>query len=163
MKSILAIDPGLKGALVFLNDDGRLMNFHPMPLKKLKNGKCDLDFRALRKILKQYEGVPIFLERAVSFGMGSTGAFNYGRGFGAIEIAIQLSGNPVTYVMPAKWTKVMHVGIDSRLKPKERSLIALKKHFPKLMHRLPKNRNGKIDEGGMDALLIAGYARKVSI
>jgi hypothetical protein len=36
---------------------------------------------------------------------------NYGRGFGVLEAIVSLSGLPVSYIEPAKWSKVMHAVI----------------------------------------------------
>lgn len=155
---ILAIDPGQAGAIVFL--ESAKMNFHLMPLKN--DGTKDIDFKAVRDILEKYPGARVLLERAHPGAMGVTGAFNYGRGFAALEIAIALSGLPVTYIEPAKWCKVMHEGIEKDLKPKAKSVIAVQRLFPALLDQIPKNKNGKMHEGVMDALLIAGYGLRIS-
>lgn len=149
---ILAIDPGLKGALVWLTKNE--MHWHKMPL----NVEKGIDFFEIQDILELYPKAHVFLERAHPGAMGVTGAFNYGRGFAALEIAILIAKRPVTYIEPAKWAKVMHEGISNDLKPKVKSEIALKRLFPQYLDQIPKGpKNGKIDEGVMDALLIAGY------
>lgn len=157
---VLGIDPGQQGGLVMLNSEKGFGNdwaFYVMPILKNK----DVDFNAVFNIIQDTMPDHIFLEKSVSFGMGSKGAFNYGRGFAVLEIAIQLSGTPMTYVEPARWTKVMCEGIDKRFRAKERSLKALKKHFPTLSKDIPTNKNGKIHEGIMDALLIAAFGMNI--
>jgi hypothetical protein len=153
---VLGIDPGLNGAIVLLDDAGGLQNFL-MPLTVEGKNKS-LDFEALQK---NFQGIPasgchVFLERAVAFGMGLTGAFSYGRGFGFIEIAIKLAGLPVTQVSPKEWTKEMHQGISADLKPKVKSQIAVERLFPQFVSAIPRAK-GKMHEGIVDALLIAGY------
>ena len=68
----------------------------------------------------------------------------------------------MTYLEPSKWAKVMHEGISKDLKPKAKSTIAVERLFKKFHGSLPRNKNGKIHEGVMDALLIAGYAERIS-
>lgn len=163
MKKVLAIDPGLDGAFVFMNEKGSF-TFHEMPTVELgtkKKKKREFVFEEIQAIIEDYPGAHIFLERAVSFGMGVTSAFNYGRGFTMLEIAVKLAGNPITYVEPAKWTKVMHSGVDANMKPKVKSLIAVERLYPKVFKALPRNRNGKPYDGPLDAVLIAGYGLKV--
>jgi hypothetical protein len=160
---ILAIDPGLSGAFVLFN--GRTLKTWPMPITK--NGKDkEIKFGDVVKILKEvkhkFGKFHVYLERAVSFGMGTKSAFNYGRGFAALEIAIEVEGCPVTYVEPGKWTKAMHEGISGDLKGKVKSLIAVKRLYPRLVGALPANTKGDLLDGPVDALLIAGYALRSS-
>jgi hypothetical protein len=152
-REVLAVDPGNSGAIVYLNSDGGFA-FFKMPLDEE-----GISFGGIQSILKDFSDVPIFLERAIPFKMGTKHAFSYGRGFGFIEIAVQLSGNAVTYVEPGKWTKEMHQGIMKDLKSKAKSEIAIKRLFPNLIKQIPHGpKSKKIDEGVMDAVLIAGYA-----
>ena len=162
MVNILAIDPGLTGAFVHLNFiGGKRHFFYDMPV--IKNGKDrEIDFAGVRKILSACRGAHVYLERAMPMAMGSKHAFNYGRGFAALEIAVSLSGLPVTYVEPQKWAKVMHAGISADLKPKAKSIIAVRRLFPQYIKYISKNRNDKMHEGIVDALLIAGYALRQS-
>lgn len=164
-KSVLGIDPGFGGSFVLT--DGESIEIFDMPL--IINGKeKSIDFDAVHEILwgiqQNHGSIPILLERAVAFGMGAKHAFNYGKGFAALEIAIQLLAFPVTYVEPNKWAKEMHAGISNDMKPKAKSLVAVKRLFPKLVASLPKNKNGVLYDGPIDALLIAGYGlRKATL
>lgn len=133
-----------------------------MPVKK-ENG--DIDYQNFKVTLLntlQPCKTHIYLERAMPMAMGAKHAFNYGRGFAAIEIAIQELKIPVTYIEPRKWQKEMFQGIDSRLKPKEQSLIAVERLFPQYLDSIPKRPKGKYHDGAVDALLIAEYGRRVS-
>ena len=154
---VLGIDPGLSGAFVLTN--GEDVRVWLMPVKHYGKER-EIDFKGVTNILgKTRTGATIphiYLERAVAFGMGTKSAFNYGRGFAALEIAINLSRIPATHIEPGKWTKVMHAGIDARLKPKEKSQIAVSRVAPHLVSALPK-RGERFAEGPMDALLIALY------
>lgn len=156
---IFGIDPGISGAIVYLNKND--FQWWKMPLKE----NNEIDFMELRSTFYNFEDRKIdfhvFLERAVPFAMGSKGAFNYGRGFAAVEIALLDLDLPHTLVEPGKWTKEMHAGIAADLKPKSKSLIAAQRLFPKLVQEIPANRNGKLHDGIIDALLIAGYGSRI--
>ena len=152
---VIGIDPGLTGAIVVLN--GEKFESFLMPIQENK----DVDFDQFRKILAGFEGGHVFLERAMPLAMGAKHAFNYGRGFMALELAIKLSGLAVTYVEPAKWVKLMHEGISKDLKPKAKSLIAVQRLFPNLIDKIPNTpKSGKMHEGVVDALLIAGFGAR---
>lgn len=155
----LGIDPGFAGAFV-LTDGESYLKVWPMPLVVIPGGDRTIDFDGVHELLYNIcEGQRphVFLERAIPMAMGSKGAFNYGRGFAAIEIAIQLIGVPVTYVEPAKWAKYMHEGLSTDLRPKAKSLMAVRRLYPKLVGVLPTNTKGTLMDGPVDALLIAGY------
>jgi hypothetical protein len=164
MKNVIGIDPGNSGALVLLGKE--VFEFSLMPLKQ--DGKSSVvDYRGLEKsiaaLASKVSGQVdmVFLERAYAGGMGATSAFNYGRGFATLELVVELLDLPVTYVEPAKWTKVMHQGISKDLKPKAKSVIAAKRLFPKEFRMVPVGpKSGKPHEGILDALLIAGYGMR---
>lgn len=154
---ILGIDPGLTGAFVLLRHDSTTeMAFDKMPVVDK-----EICFDSVVKILKNAPNARVFLERAMPLAMGAKHAFNYGRGFMALEIAIKISGLSVTYVEPTKWTKAMHDGISADLKPKAKSIIAVKRLFPNLVTGIPVTKTGKLHEGIVDALLIAGYGARL--
>lgn len=152
---VIAIDPGLTGAIIFL--DGEKFETFLIPHHENK----DVNFEEVQKILAKFSGAHVFLERAMPLAMGAKHAFNYGRGFMVLELAVKLSGLAVTYVEPAKWVKLMHEGISKDLKPKAKSLIAVQRLFPNLIDKIPKTpKSGKMHEGVVDALLIAGYGAR---
>lgn len=158
---ILGIDPGQSGAFVFRDNDSFVCRLMP-----LRHGDAkDIDFPEVRRLLdcvkSSMPSLHVFLERSVAFGMGPTGAFNYGRGFAALELAIELAKLPVTYVESAKWTKVMHEGTPAEWKPKARSMLAVQRLFPELISVIPKApKSKKLHEGVIDALLIAEFGRR---
>lgn len=160
MKIVCAIDPGLSGAIV-VTDGESFVRHWPMPLFNLGKVK-EISFAGtlgvFESIRKDFKGIHVYLERAVPFAMGSKGAFNYGRGFQSIQNALETTQLAYTLVEPGKWTKVMHQGIQSDLKPKAKSLAAVYRLFPSLVKKLPVNTKGVLLDGPIDALLIAGWA-----
>lgn len=155
----LGVDPGVSGAFVLT--DGETLKTWPMPV--CTDGKDkSIDFDGVHELLDSITHggqlqFHVYLERAVPMAQGMKSAFNYGKGFAALEIAISLLKLPVTYVEPNKWTKEMHEGISTDLKSKAKSLIAVKRLFPKLVRQLPTNTKGRLLDGPIDALLIAAY------
>jgi hypothetical protein len=158
MKKIIGIDPGNTGAIVYLFGKNE-MAFHPMPYDK---DKKEISYDAIVEILEEFSNADhIMLERAMPMAMGAKHAFTYGRFFNMLEMACKFSDIPTTYVEPSKWHKELLQGIDSNLKPKARSLIALDRLLPKLKKQIPANKNGKLHEGVVDALLLAEYGRRI--
>ena len=156
---IISIDPGKKGAIVWLNADATDFYFEKMPLDS--EGK--IDFIILRELLNRDpdEQQHIFSEKPNTMGvMGATQAFNYGVDFGLLLSVVIDSELPYTLVEPNKWTKIIHAGIDSKYKPKAKSQIAVKRLFPKFLSRIPKTKPRYYSEGVVDALLIAEYGRR---
>lgn len=156
----LGIDPGQQGGFVCLSDKGspRLTEEMPLISKTDKN----IDFERVQKILSLIpDNTQIYLERALALAMGSTHAFNYGRGFAALEIAIKLRGLPVTYVHPSKWTRVIHEGTNAKFQPKDRSVVAFQRLFPKNWDLIPKSpRSKKPHMGILEAWLLAEFGRR---
>lgn len=155
---VLGIDPGVGGAFV-LTDGVGFLRCWDMPLLVIdKDRMIDFDrvHEILYELLEEYR-FHVMLERAIPMAMGSKGAFNYGRGFAAIEIAISLHEIPVTYIEPSKWAKDMHEGLSTDLRPKAKSLMAVRRLYPKLVSSLPTTTKGTLKDGPVDALLIAGY------
>lgn len=155
----IGIDPGKDGALVMLSRH-RGHDFLKMPLKP----DGSIDFVPIRDFLEKhlFRTDHVYLERSVAFKMGRTSAFNYGRGFSVLEVACELSGLPTTYIEPRKWTKVIHAGIKADLDPKVKSAMAVDRLYKSLKNDIPTNRNGKMHEGIVDALLIAGFGLRQS-
>ncbi len=159
MKKVLAIDPGLSGAFV-LTDGDSVFKSYSMPLVVTGKEKS-ISYTGALGILGDIEGrygkVHVFLERALPMAMGSKHAFNYGRGFETLVIAIATRHLAYTMVEPSRWMKEMHQGISGDLKSKAKSLIAVERLYPQFMSVLPKRPKGGLHDGPIDALLIAGY------
>lgn len=154
IKNFVGIDPGMRGGIAVIGDSGKIVDTIPMPIRKDKL----IDHDSIYRYIKDIASPTIFVERSVAFGMGVTSAFNYGRGFAAIEIAIELSGNQINYVYPQTWTRFLHQGISRDIDPKSRSLIKARSLFGD--KALPKSPRGKPHDGIVDALLIAEYGRQ---
>jgi hypothetical protein len=159
----LGIDPGFNGAFVLTN--GRDFHFRKMPVFE-ELDKRSINFLQVRGVLIELDdicrGAPVmvFLERALPFAMGSKSAFNYGRGYAAIENAIFDLDLLMREVEPARWTKAIYGGEKSDLKAKAKSRAVAEEYFPKVVSGFPIQR-GLPHDGLVDALLIAAYGLRV--
>lgn len=154
-RTFIGIDPGFKGALACISDSGKLLRFIKMPLRK---DKKTCEHNEIYKFIAKCKNPIIILEQSVPFKMGTKGAFNYGRGFAAIEIAVERSGHPINYVYPQSWTRVLHRDQHEIEDSKERSLAVAKILFD--ISKVPVTRTGKVHDGIIDAILIAEYGRR---
>lgn len=157
--AVLGIDPGIYGAFV-ITDGIKFIRAFEMPISLVGKDKSipfSNVYTLLSTIKSAHGPLHVFMEKPVSFGMGVKSAFNYGRGLETLSIALQLHAFPLTLVEPSRWTKEMHEGISSDLKPKAKSLIAAQRLYPQLVGILPKLPKGAYKDGPVDALLIAGY------
>lgn len=166
---VLGVDPGLKGAFVVTNGSNFVKTIL-MPVviygkdRMVTFGGDQGVDKALRRICGEFDIAHVFLERAVSFNMGTKAAFNYGRGFEALCISITLAKLPFTLIEPHKWAKLMHQGADQNMKPKFRSQEVVKRLYPSLISALPADPVNKrlLHDGAVDALLIAGYGLRTT-
>ena len=148
---VLGIDPGMNGAICCLDGDSVATSVMPTI------GNCT-DESTLYNILK---GVPrpkmVFLESVHASPLfGAKGNFKLGTDYGLIKGILFSLSLPYTEVSPQRWQKIMHQGISSTLKPKERSLLALNRRFPGMDVRAT-GRSTKPHDGIVDAILIAHY------
>lgn len=146
-KCILSCDPGTNGAFAIITASGKSLT-HKMP-----DTPKDL-FELLKSIKNEYE-VDCILEKVGGLpGMGGSPMFNFGQGYGHIEMALIALEIPTTTVSPQKWQKSLLIGTKSKqsttewknkLKGKAQQL------FPYL----------KVTLGNADALLIAYYYKNL--
>jgi len=105
---VMAIDPGLSGALAVFIDDV-LIDVVDMPTHELsRNGKAKRQIAAadLAGIFTQHDPRHVIVEKVSAMpGQGVTSMFSFGRSLGIIEGIIAAYNIPVTYVTPGVWTK----------------------------------------------------------
>ncbi len=155
-KLIIGVDPGITGAISFL-DNGKVLDVIDMPKmadgkknKKQVNGASiyeeiisrtkNLDKHDIRVVVEHVNAMP---------GQGVTSMFNFGQSFGVIKgicAAMQLS---VQFVRPVKWKKYFNL-INSSKDASRTKAIEI---FPYISVKLSK----KKDANRADAILIASY------
>lgn len=137
----LGIDPGVSGGLAALRADGGVQGVAKMP-------ETDGDVLAWLAHLQKVHGCYAVLERvSASPQMGVVSAFTFGRGYGALQMALHAAGIPYDLITPGTWQRALRClsrGDKSVTKARAQAL------FPGL----------RVTHAIADALLIAEYARR---
>lgn len=153
---ICGIDPGLSGAIAFLND-GELLSVADLPLVDVQHGKGsrkELSPALLHDMLVHTE---IRIAKAVveqvgaSPQMGTTSAFRFGENYGAILAVLACCGIRTETVRPQTWKKNMGLGPDKSL-----SRAMAIKLWPDQSQYFARVR----DDGRAEAALLAEYSRR---
>ena len=142
---ITSCDPGLHGAFVVFNEEGRAVAFYDMPLINDKKSKT-IDLEKVRKILSTSD--TLVIEKVHSSPrQGVSSAFNFGYTTGSIVgVAVGL-GLHIRFVTPQRWKS--YFGLIK--KPKEAARVLAKKRYEK---EVADWLNRKKDVDRADALLI---------
>lgn len=152
--SVLAIDPGVSGACVFVDRRGRIRDFFRIPTVSYDVGarkRRQIDCAALHDLLAvldaRYSINVAVIEKVNPYGQGVTSAFTFGRSVGVVEGTLSAFGVEPYGVTPQQWKK--HCGL----------IGADKRDSVPLACRLFKELRGirKTDTGLADAALMALY------
>ena len=154
MTRIAGIDPGLNGAVAFL--DGDIVETHPMPVLLLKRGKGmkgEIDAHALAALLWGGHAEHVIVEAVGAMpGQGVTSSFAFGKGFGVVLGILAAIGSPYTLVPPRTWKGA--IGVNSA---KAGSVARASQLFPANTDQWAL----KKAEGRAEAALLAYYGRQV--
>lgn len=133
------IDPGLTGALAFLNTKTSTLSVHDMPVVKVTTGdttRSRLDIERLPALFDDEAPDLAMIEKVHSTpNDGHVGAFTFGKATGLVIGVMAGMGIPFEEVTPGKWKKDLRVPADkeeavrvaSRLLPHCRELWTRKK------------------------------------
>lgn len=155
---IIAIDPGKVGGIaVYSVDTSEVIDLVPMPETP----------QDLYKFLGKYKfGARCYIERVGGIpGMGASAMFNFGKGFGHLEMALIACKIPTIEVTPQKWQKDLQMGH----KGKQTTNVwktKLKSRAQQLFPDVERQFGLKTKKAWLqvsDALLILEYARKIEI
>lgn len=131
MKTILAIDPGLKGGIVVMSEQGEIIHTEKMPVIR-RAGKGAIDFGSVAKTVKTYQPSLMVLEEVHAMpNQGSVSGFSFGTGFGGLQAIAATLEVPLVHVRPQAWQKLVFAGIDKAI-GKGRSLLYCKRMFPNI-------------------------------
>lgn len=152
--SVLAIDPGVSGACVFVDRSGRIRDFFRIPTVKHQVGagmRRFIDSAALHDLLalldRAYSINVAIMEDVSAYRQGVTSAFTFGRSVGLVEGILISFGIEPYKIRPQVWKK--HCGL---IKSHKRASIQLAKHVFKELNCIRKT-----DTGIADAALMALY------
>ncbi len=153
MAALCGIDPGLAGAVGFIDLAGEFVAVFDMPTLPTTTGRRQIDPAALADILRQHAPAFTLVERVGARpGEGPTGAFSFGHSFGSITAVLAALGLPHDLVQPAVWKRRAGIppGAD-----KAASVAVCKRMLPSAAAHLTRVK----DDGRAEALLLALHAR----
>ena len=153
---IIGIDPGISGAICFL-EDGKIIDVIEMPSmaegkknKKQVNGNQLFNEIKSRLIEINEEEACVVVEHVNAMpGQGVTSMFNFGQSFGVIKGICSAMKLPIHFVRPTKWKKYFNLINTSKDASRSRAIEI----FPKASDKLKR----KKDSNKSDAILIASY------
>lgn len=153
---IIGIDPGLSGAMAWLNDRGHIISVYDMPTMAYgKTGRKQVNAAELARLfrmhgnaddLKRYIAI---VEQVSAFpGQGVCSMFSFGQSFGVILGVLGALEVPYITVAPKTWKKFYGLGKD-----KEEARAKAIQCFP--TWSLPR----KKDAGRAEAMLLARFGK----
>lgn len=140
------MDPGNKGAIVAMDERAKVVYQHEIPLLNIGKGRSNkwvLDPQGLLRCLLEVRGLgePLFfvLEKAQVMAPGGGGQspasarsmFQYGRGYGCMEMALIALGIPYEAVHPKTWGNQILRGIEGG-DTKARAILKAQRAIPTL-------------------------------
>ena len=157
---IIAIDPGINGAICFF-ENGEVKDVFEMPtMAEGKKNKRQVNghqmYNELSYRIKTYniQNINVVVEHVSAMpGQGVTSMFNFGQSFGVIKGICAAMQLPIFFVRPAKWKK--HFALINTQKDASRTKAI--EMFPKISSILSK----KKDSNKADAILIASFYENI--
>lgn len=143
MTTVLGIDVGMYGAFAFYDGDELLI--YDAPIVE-RNKTKRIDCLRLNDIIRLNKPAHAYVEQVNAFGMGASGAYNFGWSCGVVEAVLCAHQVPYTYVTPQVWKKAM-----SCPKDKDASRMRASQLLPSHAH----NWERKKDDGRAEAALLA--------
>ena len=153
---IIGIDPGIAGAICFL-ENGEVKDVIDMPTmaegkknKRQINGRQIFNEILLRIENYELNNINVIVEQVSAMpGQGVTSMFNFGQSYGVIKGICAAMQLPIFFVRPAKWKK--HFDLINSQKDASRTKVI--EMFPKISPILSR----KKDANKADAILIASF------
>lgn len=151
-RGIIAIDPGISGAIALLVD-GDYNDVQPMPITQKKSGRNQVSSHDLYDLVcrmqRNADDVDCIIEQVAAMpGQGVSSMFSLGDSFGVARTIAALYARRLAFVMPGVWKR--KAGLT---KDKKYSLTLARDTFPEARDKLKRRK----DEGLAEALLLAHY------
>ena len=148
----IGIDPGIAGAIAFLQDDATLIEVVDMPVMILSGKKQQVNAAALADLIRptidHFPSMTAYVERVSAMpGQGVAAMFNFGTSFGVIIGVLGALQIPMVLVTPGQWKR--RASLVGKDKGASRTLAQ------QLYPAAPLDRVKDI--GRADAILIACY------
>ena len=170
---IASADPGLSGAVMLIDENGKILDYFLMPLysvkkdgrKKTKKGELKkrvekyIDVATLRDLFEDRlkNKVDVFILENVHGvqGSGVASAFKFGTNYAYLKAFAVANRIPFYEVPPKTWQKPFHKKSVIALTAKEKSMYYYKKIGEKSKIKFPEDHDGLID-----AWLIGEWGRR---
>lgn len=154
-KIYVGIDVGKKGGIGKLDEQGKLISMHIMPMI----GK-EYDIQEIKNLLSDpsEEIVHLAIENvhAIQGRTGNSSNFSFGLGKGILMGMVAGLNIPYTLVNPKTWQKIAWEGVSKQADNKKTSLVAAKRLFPEESF-LATERSRVPHDGIVDGVLMAYY------
>lgn len=155
---IVGLDPGLTGAVAFMERGGSIVTVEDTPSFLTDGKKRDYDVPGMVRLLMENGSTGhiehVFIERQQARpGIPPQAMLKIGHGFGLWIGILATLHIPYTAVWPQVWQREMYAGAVPG-EGKERSLLVASRLWPDLV--IPKSRHDRAD-----ALLIAEWGRRL--
>jgi hypothetical protein len=152
----LGIDPGLKGGMAFIKEDGSV-DLYPTPII----GTKDYDVPEINRILQSYTNIVAVLEKQHAMpGQGLTSTLKTGLGFGMFQACLSANGIKYDIIPAVRWQKNLFVGLPSKQDTKVSSAVIASRLFPEVSFRRSDSAK-KPHDGLTDAACIAEYCKRL--
>jgi crossover junction endodeoxyribonuclease RuvC len=152
---IVGIDPGLSGAMFFMDTGGSTGEAVDLPVHVLTRGgkaKRELDVVQLINMISLRPVTHAFVEQIGAMpGQGVSSTFAFGKTFGVILGVLAARAVPLTLVPPVRWKRVMGV-----TKSKDGCRARASQLLPGAAYQWPLRRH----DGRAEAALIALYGAR---
>lgn len=147
---ILGVDPGLNGALAFLDIVAGTLTVHDMPtIEAGVKSKRVVDESGLARMIDASSANHAYVEKVGAMpGNGAVSMFGFGVSFGLVRGVIAANFIPVTLVPPQTWKRVL--GVPAA---KEGARARASQLLPAFSHLWPLVKH----DGRAEAALIAYY------
>lgn len=161
---LIGIDPGIKGAIAFLYDNGRTVVLD-MPVRRKAQGKGnEIAPKSLQQMFRNYvpadeKGLVVMESQHAFMGSGETrrGSMSSQASLAATKAVIaaicELAGMDIAYVTPKAWQSFYSIRATTGETTKQQSLRIARELFGVELCPLQKH------DGRADSLLIARYAQ----
>jgi crossover junction endodeoxyribonuclease RuvC len=144
--NVVALDPGLSGAIAILHNTN--ITAYPLPIA----GKT-LDLAALTDIIRDAAPQLAVIEKVASMpGQGVASTFKFGQGYGALLGITAALGIPTELVTPQRWKGSVLAGTS---KDKDAAIAYCRRTFPNVQLVMPGCR--KPHDGVADALCLLQF------
>ena len=156
-RTYIGIDPGVRGAIVVIDDDRKVNYSGTVPLLNQRTGgRGQYDLNGMWRILRNFStGISrCHIERSQAMPRdSSSSAWKTGCGFGYWEMGLVAAGIPYSVVTPRTWQKKLFKGLPSS-DTKTMSVMAANRSLPDL-NLMRTSRSRKPDHNISDAGLLA--------